>query len=93
MAPLEREETDKVGWEHATPLTEDAVTALRLAEGRANGHHAWLFPSPQDPELPCSAQHREGLVDRAQEAAGLGHVSRLGWHSLRRKFANDLRAA
>jgi hypothetical protein len=27
----------------------------------------------------------------AQQEAGLGHISRLGWHSLRRKFANDLR--
>lgn len=27
----------------------------------------------------------------AQKAAGLGNLPRLGWHSLRRKFANDLR--
>jgi len=27
----------------------------------------------------------------AQEEAGVGEASRLGWHSLRRKFANDLR--
>jgi len=27
----------------------------------------------------------------AQAKAGLGGVPRLGWHSLRRKFANDLR--
>lgn len=27
----------------------------------------------------------------AQKVAGLGDLPRLGWHSLRRKFANDLR--
>lgn len=27
----------------------------------------------------------------AQKRADLSHIERLGWHSLRRKFANDLR--
>jgi hypothetical protein len=29
--------------------------------------------------------------NKAQPAAGLDGIKRLGWHSLRRKFANDLR--
>lgn len=29
--------------------------------------------------------------NHAQSGAGLAHIERLGWHSLRRKFANDLR--
>lgn len=87
-----REETDKVGWEHDTPLTRDALQALETAEKhRLNGKDGWVFPSPSDPTRPCSRNIMRDWWNLAQEQAGLGHIPRLGWHSLRRKFANDLR--
>ena len=87
-----REETDKVDWEHHTPLTEDALHAIAIAEGRRpNGNYGWVFPSPSDPERPCSRNIMRDWWNLAQKRAGLGDLPRLGWHSLRRKFANDLR--
>ena len=87
-----REATDKVGWEHDTPLSDEAVAALRLAERyRLDDAGGWVFPSPEDPARPCSRNIMRDWWDKAQIAAGLNHIKRLGWHSLRRKFANDLR--
>jgi integrase len=87
-----REESDKVGWEHRTPLTEEAQAALGLAKGhRRLGCEEWVLPSPSDTERPCSRNIMRDWWNRAQSRAGLAHIERLGWHSLRRKFANDLR--
>ena len=87
-----REETDKVDWEHSTPLTEDALDAVAIAEGRRrNGKGDWVLPSPSDPERPRSRNIMRDWWNLAQERAGFGDMPRLGWHSLRRKFANDLR--
>lgn len=87
-----REENDKVEWEHLTPLTPDALSALRRAGSRrTDAEDGWVFPSPTDPGRPCSRNIMRDWWNAAQEAAGLGDLPRLGWHSLRRKFANDLR--
>ena len=87
-----REETDKVDWEHHTPLTAEAIQALGTAEAhRADGKDGWVLPSPSDLERSCSRNIMRDWWNLAQERAGLGDVPRLGWHSLRRKFANDLR--
>lgn len=87
-----REENDKVEWEHLTPLTPDALSALRRAGSRrTDAEDGWVFPSPTDPGRPCSRNIMRDWWNAAQEAAGLGELPRLGWHSLRRKFANDLR--
>jgi len=87
-----REETDKVDWEHHTPLTGEALKALEAAGAhRLNGKDGWVLPSPSDPNRPCSRNIMRDWWDVAQAQAGLGGIPRLGWHSLRRKFANDLR--
>lgn len=87
-----REETDKVAWEHQTPLTNEAAAALPIAErNRLDRVDGWVFPSPTDPDRPCSRNIMRDWWNSAQDAAGLSHIQRLGWHSLRRKFANDLR--
>ncbi len=79
-------------WEHHTPLTREAVQALAAAGARRlNGKDGWVLPSPSDPSRPCSRNIMRDWWDLAQEKAGLGCVPHLGWHSLRRKFANDLR--
>ena len=87
-----REESDKVDWEHRTPLTPAAKEALDLARGsRILGPEDWVLPSPTDPGRPCSRNIMRDWWNRTQSQAGLGHIDRLGWHSLRRKFANELR--
>ena len=89
-----RRETDKLDWEHHTPLSGEGIQALALAEERSrNGKDGWVFPSPSDPERPCSRNIMRDWWNLAQARAGLAEVQRLGWHSLRRKFANDLRHA
>lgn len=87
-----RKENDKIGMEHETPITHPAIGALQRAK-EENPEGEWIFPHPHpDHEgAPCSRHVMRTWWDEAQEKAGLGHVERLGWHALRRKFANDLR--
>jgi len=84
-----RAENDKIGFEHETPLTEAAVQALHQAS-RGLGE-AWVLPSPSDPEVPCSRHVMRDWWVRAMERAKLAAGQRLGWHSLRRKFATELK--
>lgn len=87
-----RDENDKIGWEHRTPLTPEAAAALLKArEHNPAIGDSWVLPSPADPSRPCSRNIMRDWWNAAQERAGLSHIERLGWHSLRRKFANDLR--
>ena len=89
-----RAENDKLGFEHTTPLTDAAVDVLRRARRahKAIGD-AWLFPAPKDPDQPCSRHLMRNWWGKAQKLAGLQRTERLGWHSLRRKFATELRNA
>ena len=86
-----RAEHEKTGYEHTTPVTDEAVAALeearRMNPGGGNG-----------PVLPAPA-HPSQCVDRyltlrwwygAVTLAGLEPKRGRGWHSLRRKFASDL---
>ncbi|MGD2071132.1 MAG: tyrosine-type recombinase/integrase [Gemmatimonadota bacterium] len=93
-----RADADKMGRAHRTPVTEGAREALELAARHRDepwppdrALPAWLLPSPSDPSRPCSRNIMRDWWNRAQERAGLGGIPRLGWHALRRKFANDLR--
>ena len=48
-----RAENDKIGFEHTTPLTAEAVAELRAAWQQAPGiGAAWLFPAPKDTARP-----------------------------------------
>ena len=62
-----------------------------LADLFVLGPEDWVLPSPADPGRPCSRNIMRDWWNRTQSQAGLGHIDRLGWHSLRRKFANELR--
>ena len=84
-----RAENDKIGFEHETPLTKTAVQALHQVP-RGLGE-AWVLPSPSDPEVPCSRHVMRDWWERAMERAKLAVGQRLGWHSLRRKFATELK--
>ncbi len=89
-----RAEADKIGFGHETPLTSKATDAVEEAQRRnpAIGD-AWVFPASGDPSKPCSRYLMRGWWYRAERLADLQHVKGLGWHGLRRKFADELRDA
>ncbi|MYE35273.1 MAG: site-specific integrase [Gemmatimonadales bacterium] len=86
-----RAEHEKTGYEHWTPLTDEAIAVIKEARGRSPGRgSAPVLPATQD---PSSFVRRWMLGDRWQQAerlAGLEPKRGRGWHSLRRKFASDL---
>jgi integrase len=86
-------EHDKIGYEHTTPLTNAAVEALQEAqqEHAAIGE-AWVFPSLKDPTKPVSRHLAPGLVGAGRVYGETQAARRRGWHSLRRKFATELKA-
>lgn len=87
-----RDENDKIGWEHWTPLTTETAAAVAKARQTNPGiGESWVLPSPTDRSRPCSRNIMRDWWNAAQRTAGLADVHRLGWHSLRRKLANDLR--
>ena len=88
-----RAEHDKIGYEHTTPLTKAAIKALQQVrrEYSAIGD-ACAFPSPADPAKPVSGHLLRDWWERGEAAAGLKPEPRRGWHSLRRKFATELKA-
>ncbi len=86
-----RAEHEKTGYEHTTPLTDEAIAALETARASnpARGN-APVLPSTQDPSI-CVRPWMIGERWRtAERLAGLEPKRGRGWHSLRRKFASDL---
>jgi integrase len=87
-----RADTDKQKFAHVSTLSDEAVEALKSAQRstRAIGE-AWIFPSP---EKASEAVCRHTVVKwwkRLERAANLKPCLGRGWHSLRRKFATDLK--
>jgi len=85
-----RAEHEKTGFEHVTPLSDAALTALTEAR-KASAHigDGWVFPSPRWPDKrPMSKNLFDRWLHAAQEVAGVG---KLGWHSMRRKFVTERR--
>jgi integrase len=87
---LWRATADKTEFEHQTPLMKAAVERLKAVQAveRRIGD-AWLFPSSDEPGEPVSRQIVIDWWTKLEKAARIEHVDRRGWHSLRRKFAND----
>lgn len=84
--------SDKTGYEHETPLTEDAQRALRFARTKAPVLGcAWVLPAPKNQQKPVSRYLLDAWWRRAERLAGLEPVRGLGWHGLRRKFATGLK--
>lgn len=85
-------EFDKSNYEHATPLTTDALAVLTdcRQQTRSIGG-TWVLPSPLDPDKPCSRHIVRDWWKRGEQLAGMPHVRGRMWHSIRRKFANELR--
>jgi integrase len=88
-----RAENDKIGMEHAPPLSDIAVNALdRERRGRSAIGDVWVFPDPVEENEPIPHSKAADWWRRAAKAAGLPKTARLGWHSLRRKFVNEMKS-
>jgi integrase len=85
-----RAEHDKLRRQHETPLTAEHVEQL-LSVRRASGRigDGWLFPSPLDADDPISRREIVRWWAQLEGRAGLPRVKGRGWHSLRRKFAEE----
>lgn len=87
-----RGETDKIRFPHETMLTPEAASALECARTRCPSIGAvWIFPAPKDPTRPCSRHLFRDWWRRAEARAGITRIPGRGWHSLRRKFATELK--
>ncbi len=88
---LWRGEHEKTGYEHRTPATDEAVTALEEARRHARGTgDALVLPAARDPSRWLSRSRVSTWWKTAERRAGLKPKRGRGWHSLRRKFASDL---
>ena len=86
-----RAKHEKTGYEHVTPLTDEAVAALRDAPRMGAGReHYPVLPSPVDSARYMSPSCAFRWWKKAEKLAGLEPKRGRGWHSLRRKFASDL---
>ncbi len=88
-----RAETEKTGYEHVTPMTPAARAALSRARDRNPGiGDAPILPSPgRGPNGHMSRYLARDWWNKAEKLAGLEPKKGRGWHSLRRKFASDLK--
>ena len=86
-----RAEHEKTGYEHATPVTAEALAVLEQARERSSGMDGSpVLPAPRDPTRCAGRSLVRYWWNRAQKLAGLEPKRGRGWHSLRRKFASDL---
>jgi integrase len=85
-----RGEHDKLKREHETPLTAANIEVLKRAQREAASiGGGWVFPSPDDPEKSISRRETLRWWHDLEVGAKLRRVPGRGWHSLRRKFADD----
>lgn len=83
---------DKMGFEHESLLTPEALAGLERARAeRPAIGDSWLFPAPENPDTPCSHYLLQKWWRRAERLAGLVHEPGRGFHALRRKFATELK--
>jgi integrase len=89
---LWRGNQDKSSHEHRTPLSGEALAALQKHRKERPGvGDGWIFPAPLDDSKPCSRHLVRTWWRRGEKLAGIPPQSLRGWHSLRRKFATDLK--
>ena len=85
-----RAEHEKNGYEHETPLTEEAIAALEEARRRNPGiGDAPVLRAPKDAARAASRDLMHNWWVKAENLASLEPKRGRGWHSLRRKFASD----
>jgi integrase len=89
-----RPDGDKIGYDHTTPLTDEAANALRDELARSPGiGQQWIFPAANDPRRAISPDVLHNLWRRMAAVAGLPEGERYGWHSMRRAFADSIKGA
>jgi len=87
-----RAEHDKKGYEHVTPVSAEARAVLEFARERSPGvGDAPLLPACKDPSKPIGRYVIRDMWRKAERPAGLERKKGRGWHTLRRKFASDLK--
>ena len=87
---LWRAEHDKSGYEHVTPVTPEALSALSEARGPIPlAGRAPVLPAPRNPLAAVDGARLHACWRKAQILAELDPMPGRGWHSLRRKFASD----
>lgn len=89
-----RGENDKIGYDHTTPLSADAVTALKSERQTSPAiGDAFLLRSPEDALRPVSRNLVRDMWRKAEQIAGLQRIPGRGWHSLRRLLATEIKDA
>ncbi len=89
-----RGDSDKLGFEHVTPLPDAALEALEAHRARqAAIGLVWVFPAQRGPAGPTSRSSFAKWWTTVAEEAKLAPVKRRCFHSLRRKFASELKHA
>jgi len=84
--------SDKIGFEHSTPLTETAIAVLPAQQRRAQTiGDAWVFPSDENPSDPRPRIMFAKWWYQAETLRKLGRVKGRGYHSLRRQFATEMK--
>ncbi len=86
--------SDKIGFEHSTPLTETAVAVLAAQQRRVQAiGDALVFPSDDNPAEPRPRITFGKWWKRAEALAQLKPAKGRGYQSLRRQFATELKDA
>ena len=86
-----RAKHEKTGYEHTTPVTDEALAALEEARAMSAGTgDGPVLPAPTDVSRCVGRSLPSFWWQRAQTLAALEPKRGRGWHSLRRKFASDL---
>ena len=84
--------SDKIGFEHSTPLTDAAIVALTGQRRRAAAiGDAWVFPSDEDPSQARPRITFGKWWYTAEKLAKLERTKGRGYHSLRRQFATEMK--
>jgi integrase len=84
--------SDKIGFEHSTPLTDAAIAVLVAQRRRAQAiGDAWVFPSDENPSEPRPRITFGKWWYQAEKLAELGRLKGRGYHSLRRQFATEMK--
>ncbi len=87
-----RPELDKIGYDHSTPLSPVAIEALSKYRSLSDSlGEMFLFPAPKTLGSSASNTLVRDWWERMERLAGMQPVPGRGWHSLRRKFASDLK--
>ena len=86
-----RVEHEKTGYEHFTPMTDEAVAVLEeMRDANPGNGETPVLPATRNPSVSISNGRACNWWRKAEHLAGLEHVRGRGWHSLRWEFASDL---